>query len=157
MTHTHRHEYRVRTVWHDQGTTRDYRSYSRDHVVELEGKPPIAGSADPAFRGDAARHNPEDLLVASLSTCHMLWYLHLCAVGGVVVVDYYDEAVGVMEETADGGGRFVEVVLRPTATITASSPNDKALELHHPAHEKCFIASSVNFPVRCEPNVVPEP
>jgi organic hydroperoxide reductase OsmC/OhrA len=95
--------------------------------------------------------NPEDLLVASLSGCHMLWYLHLCAVNKVVVLEYEDNAAGTIEVTADGGGRFVEVTLRPTITITAQSSLDTAQRLHHDAHEKCFIANSVNFPVRIQP------
>jgi organic hydroperoxide reductase OsmC/OhrA len=111
----------------------------------------IPGSSDPAFRGDATRYNPEDLMVASLSTCHMLWYLHLCAVNKIVVLDYEDNAQGTREEAADGGGRFVEVTLRPQITITAESDLTTATRLHHDAHEKCFIANSVNFPVGCEP------
>ena len=93
--------------------TASYRGYGRDHVLSVKDKPEIPGSSDPSFRGDPQRYNPEELLVASLSSCHMLWYLHLCAVSGVVVVDYRDEAGGTMEETADGGGFFREVVLKP--------------------------------------------
>jgi len=111
----------------------------------------IPGSSDPAFHGDAARYNPEEMLVASLSTCHMLWYLHLCAVNKVVVLGYEDNAAGTMEETGNGGGHFVEVTLQPIITITAQSNLDTARRLHHDAHEKCFIASSVNFPVRVQP------
>ena len=131
--------------------TSGYKDYDRNHEISAPGKPLIPGSSDPAFRGDAARYNPEDLLVASLSTCHMLWYLHLAAVNKVVVLDYEDQADGVMEETADGGGRFLEVTLRPRITVTAQSDLDTAKQLHHDAHEKCFIANSVNFPVGCEP------
>lgn len=148
-----RHSYLVSIAWTgNTGTgTSGYRNYERSHEISSAGKTPIAGSSDPAFRGDAKRWNPEELLVASLSTCHQLWYLHLCAEAGVVVEKYVDEAVGVMEEAADGGGQFVEVVLRPRVGLAASSDREKAQTLHHEAHEKCFIARSVNFPVRCEP------
>src|ERR1700753_35456 len=118
-----RHSYSVTVAWTgNTGTgTSSYRNYERSHEISAAGKTPIAGSSDPAFRGDAKRWNPEELLVASLSTCHQLWYLHLCAEAGVVVETYVDEAVGVMEEAADGGGQFVEVVLRPRVGIAASS------------------------------------
>jgi organic hydroperoxide reductase OsmC/OhrA len=105
------------------------------------------------FRGDATRWNPEELLLAALSSCHQLAYLHLCAVAGVVVVDYVDYAEGTMAETPDGAGQFTHVLLRPKVTIAAGSDAAKALALHHEAHEKCFIARSVNFPVECEPRV----
>lgn len=149
------HRYEVAVLWtgsSGEGTA-DYRSYSRDHVVTAEGRPTIPGSADPAFRGDAARWNPEQVLVAALSQCHMLWYLHLCAVSEVVVVAYEDHAAGVMEQTEDGGGRFTEVTLRPAVTVADEAMAGKALELHPRAHELCFVASSVNFPVRHEPRV----
>ncbi len=147
------HHYTVTLRWTgNTGTgTSNYRTYRRDHVTEADGKPPIPGSSDPAFRGDPARWNPEELLVSSLSSCHMLWFLHLCADAGIVVTGYADRPEGVMDETADGGGRFTRVVLRPEATLAAGSDTEKARHLHHAAHEKCFIASSVNFPVECEP------
>ena len=115
--------------------------------------PPIAGSSDRAFRGDPGRWNPEQLLTAALSQCHMLAYLHLCATAGVVVTGYRDHAVAVMAEDGDGGGRFVEAVLHPHVTVGAAADIEKARALHHDAHEKCFIASSVNFAVRHEPVV----
>jgi organic hydroperoxide reductase OsmC/OhrA len=147
------HHYQSAVRWTGNlGTgTSAYRAYGRNHEISNPGKPPIPASSDPAFRGDATRYNPEELLVASLSTCHMLWYLHLCADNHVVVLDYEDDAVGTMEETADGGGRFLEVTLQPRITITPESDLDTAKRLHHDAHEKCFIANSVNFPVGCEP------
>jgi Predicted redox protein, regulator of disulfide bond formation len=152
----HRHEYRVTVTWKGNlGTgTSSYRAYSRDHVISAGGKPDILGSSDPAFRGDASRWNPEDLLVASLSACHKLWYLHFCAVSGVIVLEYEDHAEGVMEMDREGGGRFVSVVLKPRVTIKSGTYPDIARDLHHDAHEKCFIANSVNFPVRCEPVIV---
>lgn len=122
-------------------------------MITAAGRPEIAGSSDPAFRGDARRWNPEQLLVVALSQCHLLWYLHLCAVSDVVVVGYEDHAEGVMEQAEDGGGRFTEVTLRPVVTVAEESMADKAGELHARAHELCFVASSVNFPVRHDPRV----
>ena len=152
------HRYSVSVTWQgNRGTgTSAYSAYGRDHQIAAEGKSPIAGSADPAFRGDRTRWNPEDLFVASVSTCHQLWYLHLAADAGIVVTAYADQAEGVMEEYADGSGRFVRVVLRPVVTIAAGSDPTKAEAAHEPAHHGCFIANSVNFPVRCEPRIVVE-
>lgn len=143
------HRYTARIRW--TGETRDYESYSRAHRIEVPGKPPLAGSADPAFRGDPDIHNPEDLVVSALSSCHMLWYLHLCAVKGIVVTAYEDDAEGTLVE-APRAGRFVEVVLRPVVTIASGAPA-KAEALHERAHAECFVANSVNFPVRCEPTI----
>ena len=144
------HHYEVRMAWtgNEGEGTRTYRGYRRDHVIAAPGKPEIPGSSDPAFRGDPQRYNPEEMLVASLSSCHMLWYLHLCAVRQVVVVAYDDTPQGIMREDESGGGRFTEVELRPVVTIAAGGDAARAEELHHEAHEKCFIANSVNFPVR---------
>jgi organic hydroperoxide reductase OsmC/OhrA len=151
----HPHRYRVEVSWTgNRGSGTDgYRNYSRDHVIRVPGKPELAGSADPVFRGDATRHNPEDLLLAALSTCHMLSYLHMAVLAGVVVTAYADAAEGTMETSGDGG-RFVEVVLRPTVTISAGSDPARAEAAHEAAHHACFIANSVNFPVRCEPRIV---
>ncbi len=147
------HHYHATITWTgNQGSgTSSYRAYSRDHEISAPGKPVILASSDPAFHGDPARYNPEDLLVASLSECHMLWYLSLCARNRVIVLDYRDNALGTMEESADGGGKFVEVILHPVITLTPGSNVDLARELHHEAHQNCFVANSVNFPVRCEP------
>jgi len=152
---THPHHYRVDVEWTgNRGSGTDgYRNYSRDHVIRVAGKPELAGSSDPTFRGDAARHNPEDMLVAALSACHMLSYLHMATVAGVVVTAYTDAAEGSMVTEGDGG-RFVEVVLRPTVTISATSDPARAEAAHETAHHACFIANSVNFPVRCEPRIV---
>jgi organic hydroperoxide reductase OsmC/OhrA len=145
----HPHHYKAVIEWTgNQGNgTSDYSSYSRNHLIQVAGKMAIAGSSDPVFRGDKTLHNPEDLLVASLSACHMLSYLHLCAVSGIVVTAYSDEATGTMVETAGGGGRFTEVHLHPVVTVKEPSMIELASELHHKAHENCFIASSCNFPV----------
>ncbi|WP_242906090.1 OsmC family protein [Actinomadura terrae] len=147
------HHYEVSVTWTgNTGTgTSSYRAYERAHEVAAEGKAPIAGSADPGFRGDPARWNPEELLVASVSQCHMLWFLHLCATEKIVVTSYTDTPHGTMTETPDGGGRFEEVVLRPRVTLADPAKTDRVGELHERAHELCFIANSVNFPVRHEP------
>lgn len=147
------HNYLIQTKWTGntgQGT-KNYRSYDRSHVVSVQGKPDVACSSDAAFRGDKTKHTPEDLLVISLSSCHMLWYLHLCADAGVVVVDYIDKAKGVMAETENGGGHFTEVTLAPEVTVAEESMIAKANELHIKANELCFIAKSVNFPVHHQP------
>jgi organic hydroperoxide reductase OsmC/OhrA len=151
-----KHHYSVTVRWTgNTGTgTSGYRDYERAHEISAEGKPGIAASSDHAFRGDRAKWNPEEFLVAALSSCHQLAYLHLCAVAGIVVVEYEDHAEGWMAETQDGAGQFTRVRLHPQVTVTAGSDTAKALELHHEAHEKCFIARSVNFPVECEAEVV---
>ena len=147
------HDYDVSVAWTgNRGAgTSEYRGYDRDHEVHANGRAAIAASSDPAFRGDPGRWNPELELTAALSQCHMLWYLHLCAAAGVTVTSYADEAHGVMAEDADGGGRFTEVVLRPRVTVASADMIETATALHAGANAKCFIASSVNFPVRHEP------
>lgn len=145
------HRYALSTSW--SGETRDYRRYSRRHRIAFDGKAAIEGSADPALGGDADCHNPEEMMLAALSACHMLWYLHLCADAGVVVTAYEDAAEGTMVEEPHKG-RFTEAVLRPSVTIAADSDAARAEALHARAHAECFIANSVNFPVRCEPTIV---
>jgi organic hydroperoxide reductase OsmC/OhrA len=154
---TKTHHYTVTVQWTgNTGTgTSSYRSYGRQHEITGEsGKPPIPGSSDPAFRGDPARWNPEELLVAALSACHQLAYLHLCAVAGIVVVAYEDHAEGVMQETEDGSGSFQRVILHPQVTVAPGSDKAKAHELHEAAHAVCFIARSVNFPVLHEAQII---
>jgi organic hydroperoxide reductase OsmC/OhrA len=133
--------------------TKDYTSYKRDHEIQVDGRTAIHGSSDPAFHGNPTCYSPEDLLVASLSSCHMLWYLHLCAVAGVVVTAYVDNATGTMAERKHGGGHFKEVTLHPSVIITASSDIKLAKDLHDRAHELCFIANSVNFSVLCKAEI----
>ena len=149
------HRYETTTIWtgNPGAGTRDYASYERSHETHAAGRPLIAGSSDPSFRGDAERWNPELLLVASLSQCHMLWYLSLCATAGVVVVAYHDDASGVMIESDAGGGRFESVTLRPHVVIDNADTLDSAVQLHVEAARCCFIASSMNFPVGHEPVV----
>ena len=159
-----RHQYSVELEWTgNRGDgTRHYTAYERDFVARVSGKPSLEGSADPAFRGDAARWNPEDMLVASVSACHKLWYLHLCAEAGIRVMTYHDRAEGTMQEGAPAAddktqtesqseaGRFTSIVLRPEITLAAGDDIALAHELHHRAHALCFIANSLNFPVSCE-------
>ena len=151
----HEHHFAISLEWTgNRGTgTSDYKAYGRDHVVYAEGKHEISGSSDRVFPGDADRWNPEALLIAALSQCHLLSYLHVAASNGVVVTDYTDNATGVMEQKVDGGGHFTGVTLRPVVTISAGDP-DLALSLHHGASLKCFIANSMNFPVAHEPRVI---
>lgn len=154
------HQFKGSLEWSGNlGTgTSAYDQYGRNFEVNTPGKFPIHGSADPAFRGDAERINPEDLFLNALSSCHMLWYFHLCADAGVVVVAYRDEYEGMLEIGEDGIGRMTSVVLRPIVTIDAqasvANATDLAKQLHHKAHEKCFIANSVTTEVACEPTVV---
>ncbi len=152
------HNYVVQVVWtgNDGEGTKTYRGYRRDHTIASEGKPEIQGSSDPSFRGDRSRYNPEELLVASLSSCHMLWYLHLCSINHVTVLDYRDSAGGLMEEGDDGSGEFVRVVLRPAVKVSAGDDRAKALALHSEAHRLCFIARSVRFPVEVVPEITAE-
>ena len=148
------HHYAVRVEWQgNRGTgTSDYRSYGRENLVTSEGKPQILGSSDRAFRGSPERWNPEEFMVAALSQCHMLSYLHVAASSGIVVTGYTDDAIGTMQQTNDGGGHFTSVTLRPIVTISAGDPAI-ALDLHREASAKCFIAQSVNFPVGHEPSI----
>lgn len=146
------HKYTVSVRWSgNRGTgTSGYRDYGRDHVIGAGSKPEIPGSSDAAFLGDATRWNPEDLLVASVSACHKLWYLHLCADAGIAVLEYRDDAEGTMLDNPKQG-RFSQIVLRPQVLIRAGDDVERAVHLHHVAHEKCYIANSVNFPILCEP------
>ncbi len=150
------HHYALDVTWTgNSGTgTSGYREFERAHEISADGKPVILGTSDPAFRGDAARWNPEELLVASLSQCHMLWFLALCAQNGIVVTEYIDHPSGTMDERADGGGAFSEVVLRPEVRLADSRHAERTLELHARAHDLCFIANSVNFELRCEPTIL---
>ena len=148
------HAYTTKITWtgNNGEGTKNYIGYRRDHTIESSGKPPIEASSDPAFRGDPTRYNPEELLLASLSSCHLLWYLHLCASNGIVAETYEDVPSGVMDEAEDGSGKFIRVDLNPVVIISSGAPA-LAIDLHHEAHRKCFIANSVNFPVSVKPSV----
>ncbi len=151
-----KHHYKTTIQWTgNKGTgTSSYRDYERSHTISIENKPVIEGSSDPAFRGDKTKYNPEEMLLSSLSSCHMLWYLHFCSEAGIIVTDYIDHATGIMEETNNGSGHFVEVTLHPAVTVQNEEMAEKAKELHHKANEFCFIANSVNFPVKHIPTVL---
>ena len=150
------HTYNLTVKWTgNNGTgTSSYKEFERSHSILVDGKIEILGSSDPAFRGDNTKHNPEDMLLASISSCHMLWYLHLCATAGIIVTDYIDNATGIMIETSNGGGKFKEATLNPTVTITDILMTEKANELHKKANELCFIANSLNFPIYHKPNCI---
>ncbi len=146
------HQYNTDLRWtgNTGNGTENYRSYERSYTISVHGKPEIAGSSDPAFRGDPGKYNPEEMLVAALSSCHMLSFLHLCAISSVIVLGYSDNAAGTMEEGNDGNGRFTEVMLKPQVVVKEASMIEKANALHEKAHHNCFIANSCNFPVRHE-------
>lgn len=153
---TRDHAYALTTTWTgDRGSgTTGYRDYDRSVRIDIAGKPSLEASADRTFHGDAARWNPEDMLLAALSECHLLSYLHACVVAGVVVRDYVDSATATMRLNGHGGGAFVEAVLRPVVTIADPAMADAALAAHETAHAWCFIANSVSFPVRHEPTIL---
>ena len=149
-----KHQYSANIVWTgNTGTgTSDYASYSRDHVISIDHKQDLQGSSDSIFRGDVTKHNPEDMLLSSLSVCHMLWYLHLCADAGVIVTAYTDKVEGILEY-GKNGGKFTEVTLHPFVSVESEEMIPLAMSLHSEAHTCCFIANSVNFPVKHEPNI----
>jgi organic hydroperoxide reductase OsmC/OhrA len=153
-----KHHYSLTINWTGNKVegTNGYKSYDRSHEIVVDGKEIIKGSSDPAFLGDKTKHNPEDLLLASISSCHMLWYLHLCSDAGIVVTNYTDNAKGIMEETADGGGKFTSVTLYPIITLKNIAQQEQANVLHTKANELCFIANSLNFKVRHEANFIME-
>jgi len=152
------HHYKIGLAWtgNTGEGTKTYRGYDRSHIISAPFKPKIEGHFDPAFGGDKTKYNPEDLFVASISACHMLWYLHLCADAGVIVIAYTDEATGTLIEKSDGSGHFEEVTLHPKVTVKEKGMEEKAMQLHHDAHKMCFIANSCNFPVKNEPVIETE-
>lgn len=151
MPKEHRYQCTIQWTGNKGAGTSSYAAYSRDHSILIAGKPVIPASSDPAFRGDPSRYNPEELLLASLSSCHMLWFLHLCAESGVVVLAYTDEPVGILTENPDGSGQFTEVIIRPEVIVSDSSMIPKTHALHTRANSMCFIANSCKFPVRHQP------
>ncbi len=154
MDKSHHYSLDIKWTGNTGEGTKNYRSYERSHIISVENKTEIAASSDPSFRGDKTKHNPEELFLASLSSCHMLWYLHLCADAGIVVTNYSDQATGTMTETANGGGKFTEVVLHPSVTITNEVMLEKATSLHHKANVLCYIANSCNFPILHKPVII---
>jgi organic hydroperoxide reductase OsmC/OhrA len=126
---------------------------TRDYVVRTADGAEIAGSAPVMFKGDGTRASPEDMTVAALSACQMLTYLAFCARKGITVVAYEDRAEGTLDRVGPGKIKFVDVVLRPRVRVADAKDVAAAAALHHDAHEACFVANSVNFPVRVEPAV----
>ena len=133
--------------------TKNYSGYSRDYDININLKRPIEGSSDPSFLGNPQRYNPEELLVASVSSCHMLWYLHLCCQQHIVVINYEDNALGKMLENNDGSGCFESINLFPEVQVQEEQMIQPAIRIHQIANEMCFIANSLNFEVTHEPKV----
>jgi organic hydroperoxide reductase OsmC/OhrA len=144
------HKYNINLQWtgNTGKGTETYRGYERSHTISVEGKPDIEGSSDPSFRGDKQKYNPEEMFLASLSSCHMLWFLHVCSEANIIVLEYSDSAVGTLIETSDGSGKFSEVVLHPKVKVREAVMLEKINQLHDKAHKFCFISNSCNFPVR---------
>lgn len=155
MAQEHHYEVTIRWTGNLGTGTSAYRAYERAYEVSsgIPGKPPIPGTSEPAYRGDPTRWNPEELLVASISACHKLWYLHVCAVNGVIVTAYEDRAEGWMPVDSKGLGTFRRVLLKPVVTIAPGSDVERARALHEDAHHMCNIAGSVNFPIEHEPEI----
>lgn len=150
-----KHNYTASLIWtgNTGKGTAGYQTYKRDYTIQIDGKPDLKGSSDPSFRGDKTRHNPEELFIASLSSCHMLWYLHLCSVNGITVIEYKDTAGGMMIEEKDGAGYFESVTLKPNVTILEADKKELAIKLHQKANKMCFIANSCKFEIAHEPVV----
>jgi organic hydroperoxide reductase OsmC/OhrA len=150
------HNYKIAVEWTgNQGTgTSNYPDFERSYSVQIENKADILGSSDPEFRGDKTKHNPEELLLASVSSCHMLWYLHFCTEAKIIVSNYVDNATAILEETEDGNGKFTSITLHPTITVTQKSMIEQATELHQKANEFCFVANSLNLKVEHQPTFI---
>lgn len=152
------HNYKLAVKWTgNQGSgTSNYKEFERSYAIQIENKAVIHGSSDPEFRGDRTKHNPEELLLAAVSSCHMLWYLHLCSEAKIVVVDYIDNATAILQETENGNGKFTSITLNPIVTVTEKAMIEQATKLHKKANEFCFVSNSLNFKVDHQPviNVV---
>jgi len=149
------HNYKSTIEWtgNTGESTKNYRSYERNYIISVDGKAEITGSSDPAFLGNPELHNPEDLLLASVSSCHLLWYLHFCSVNKILVLSYIDFAEGTMIESENGSGKFTEIILKPKILVAEKKMIKKAIELHQKANEYCFIANSLNFKVKHQPEI----
>lgn len=149
------HSYSLKLDWQgNKGTgTSSYRAYSRDYSISMDGKPDMPGTSDPAFLGDPAKHNPEDMFLASVASCHMLWYLHLASTAGIVVTAYEDNAEAEMTMNKDGSGQFSSVTLKPSVTITDVSKAKLAEKIHGDVGAMCFIARSINVPIYHEATI----
>ena len=150
------HNYALKINWtgNSGSGTNSYKSYERSFEVSVDGKEIINGSSDPSFNGDKTKYNPEELLLASISSCHMLWYLHLCADDGIIVTGYIDNAEGIMVENDNGGGKFEQIILKPVISVTENSMIEKAIILHAKANKLCFVANSVNFRISHQPVIL---
>jgi len=152
MKKKHRYSATVKWTGNKGNGTSNYKEFERSHSIHIAHKPTILCSSDPSFLGDPTKYNPEELLLASLSSCHMLWYLHLCSISSIIVTKYTDNAAGIMIEKPTGIGYFSQVCLNPTVIVSKNSMIKEAIELHKKANEHCFIANSVNFDVLHTPN-----
>ena len=150
------HNYALKINWtRNIGSgTNSYKSYERSFEVSVDGKEIINGSSDSFFIGDKTKYNPEELLLASISSCHILWYLHLCAYDGIIVTSYIDNAEGIMVENDNGGGKFEQVILKPVISVTENSMIEKAIIQHAKANKTCFTANSVNFRISHQPVIL---
>ena len=150
---THEHQYKLTAVWHgNKGEgTKNIRVYDRSHTISIDGKPTLQLTTDNLAVGDPSKLNPEDLLVSAIASCHMLSYLYVCALEGIIITSYIDYATGIMIEKESGGGSFKEVTLHPICEVADESLITKAIELNNIANEICYIANSVNFEVKCNP------
>lgn len=150
---TQDHHYNITTEWTGKTAegTKNVKKYNRTHTITNQGKPELILTTDNPHVGDKTKLNPEDLLVSSISSCHMLSYLYVCALEGIVITSYIDNANGIMTENVTGGGSFKEVTLNPVFSVADENMVEKAIELHHKAHEICYIANSVNFEIKCNP------
>ncbi len=154
MEKTHHYKTSVEWTGNTGAGTNGYRSYNRSHTILADEKKPIEGSSDPSFLGDIKKYSPEDLFLASVASCHMLWYLHLCSDAGIIITSYIDHATGTMIETNNGGGRSTEITLHPEVMVTQQSMIAAAESLHAKANELCFIANSCNFPIHHQPIIL---
>lgn len=150
---TRLHHYKSQLIWtgNSGSGTLNYKSYDRSFTIKIDNKPDLKGSSETSFRGDPTKYNPEELLLSALSSCHMLWFLHLCADANIIVIEYTDEAKAIMSEKADGSGQFTEVLLQPKVIVAELAMIEEAEALHKKANKMCFIANSVNFPVQHSP------
>lgn len=153
MSQQHHYQATIEWTGNKGSGTSAYTAYERSHTIRIEDKTDITASSDKPFRGDGSKHNPEDLFLSALASCHMLWYLHLCADNKIIVESYVDNASGTMEIQANGSGKFTEVILAPAITISTADKTDLAYQLHHKAHEMCFLANSVNFEIIVQPKI----
>ncbi|PXY45043.1 OsmC family protein [Flavobacterium hydrophilum] len=151
---TFKHIFKAAINWNSKQNQEqsERKFYSKSHKILIEGKPVLNVSAAKAFKGDPELYNPEDLLLSSLVSCHMMSYLYVCSQNGIEVLEYSDHAEAILEVASDGSGRFTEVRLHPNVVIANADKVQEALDLHTKANQLCFIANSCNFPVLHQAN-----